>query len=163
MDVMAIIDGILERKEEVGMTYQQIADASGVPRTTVTRILQKQTPNPSVKNIADIAVAVGYEIDPVTPAVLRDHTKDAYITYLQSALEAERKQYERQLTTLEFRCNRSLAEKTRTIHNLTFALVLVLMFLVGWLIIDILHPTMGWVQRAIAEYTRSSFWESLFM
>lgn len=91
MNVDAIIDGILERKEQVGMTNQQIADASGVPRTTINRILAKQTQNPSIKTVADIAMAVGYDIDPVHPAVLQDHTKDSYITYLQEPWRRKRK------------------------------------------------------------------------
>ena len=151
MDVNAIIDGILERKEATGMTYQQIADASGVPRTTVSRILQKQTPNPSVKNIADIAVAVGYDIDPVRPPVLQGSTRDAYILFLQESLAAERAQAEKKYLAQEARHNRQLAEKNRWIASLAVALILVLTFLVGWLIVDITHPTVGWIQRALSR------------
>ena len=90
MDISAIIDGILECREETGMTYQQIADRADVPKSTVTRILRKETPNPSMKTLADIAMAVGYEIDPIRPAVLKDSSKDAYIAFLQESLAFER-------------------------------------------------------------------------
>ena len=36
MDIPAIIDGILECKEESGMTFQMIADRSNVPKSTVS-------------------------------------------------------------------------------------------------------------------------------
>ena len=52
MDVSAIIDGILECKEENGMTMQQIADRANQPKSTVTRILRKETPNPSMRTLA---------------------------------------------------------------------------------------------------------------
>ena len=139
MDVSAIIDGILECKEETGMTMQQIADRANVPKSTVTRILRKETPNPSMKNLADIAVAVGYEIDPVHPAVLKDSTKDAYITYLQQALEAERKNAQALVAEQKALRHQVVAEKNRTIQALSIALILTLVFLIGWLMLDIIH------------------------
>ena len=146
MDISAVIDGILECKEASGMTFQQIADRANVPKSTVTRILRKETPNPSVKTIAEIAVAVGYDIDPVKPAVLKDHTKDAYITYLQEALEAERAASKAALAEQKALRHQVVAEKNRTIRYLSVSLVLSLVCLIGWLIMDILHPTLGWIR-----------------
>ena len=162
MDVSAIIDGILECKEETGMTMQQIADRANVPKSTVTRILRKETPNPSMKNLADIAVAVGYEIDPVHPAVLKDSTKDAYITYLQQALEAERKNAQALVAEQKALRHQVVAEKNRTIQALSIALILTLVFLIGWLMLDILHPTAGWIQREMASRTANS-WENVVL
>ena len=61
MEVSMIIDGINARKAAVQMTNQQIADASGVPKPTVDRILRKSTDNPSIHSVMAIAKAVGYE------------------------------------------------------------------------------------------------------
>lgn len=162
MDVSAIIDGILECKEQTGMTMQQIADRANVPKSTVTRILRKETPNPSMKNLADIAVAVGYEIDPVHPAVLKDSTKDAYITYLQQALEAERKNAQALVAEQKALRHQVVAEKNRTIQALSIALILTLVFLIGWLILDIIHPTAGWFQREMASRTGND-WENVVL
>ena len=162
MDVSAIIDGILQCKEETGMTMQQIADRANVPKSTVTRILRKETPNPSMKNLADISVAVGYEIDPVRPAVLKDSTKDAYIAYLQEALEAERKNAKALVAEQKALRHQVVAEKNRTIQALSIALILTLVFLIGWLMLDILHPTAGWIQREMASRTANS-WENVVL
>lgn len=62
MDVETIIDQINQVRMETNITYQQIADASGVPRSTVSRILHGETPNPTSKNLHDIARAVGCQI-----------------------------------------------------------------------------------------------------
>ena len=146
MDISAIIDGILECKEETGMTMQQIADRANQPKSTVTRILRKETPNPSMKTLADIAIAVGYEIDPVRPAVLKDHTKDAYITYLQEALEAEKKVCKAQIAEQKALRHQVVAEKNRTILCLCISLILALGMLIGWLIMELLHPSAGWIR-----------------
>ena len=62
MDVETIIDQINQVRRETNITYQQIADASGVPRSTVIRILRGETPNPTSKNLHDISRAVGCQI-----------------------------------------------------------------------------------------------------
>ena len=146
MDVNAIIDGILECKEETGMTFQQIADRANQPKSTVTRILRKETPNPSMRTLADIAVAVGYEIDPVQPAVLKDHTKDAYITYLQEALAVERAARKADVAEQKALRHQIVAEKNRAVTFLAVALILVLSMLIGWLVMELLHPSAGWIQ-----------------
>ena len=146
MDVNAIIDGILECKEATGMTMQTIADRANQPKSTVTRILRKETPNPSMKTLADIAEAVGYEIDPVQPAVLKDHTKDAYITYLQEALAVERAARKADVAEQKALRHQVVAEKNRTIRDLSIALILALVLLIGWLAMELLHPSAGWIQ-----------------
>ena len=163
MDVNAIIDGILERRAETGMTYQQIADASGVPKSTVNRILQKQTPNPSIKNLADLAAAVGYDLDPAKPAVMKDHTKDAYILFLQESLAVKDRQHEKEKAQMEARHNRAIAEKNRTILHQNIALILIISLFIIWLIVDITHPTVGWIQRSEAYHSGAaqSAWQNL--
>lgn len=146
MDISAIIDGILECREETGMTYQQIADRADVPKSTVTRILRKETPNPSMKTLADIAMAVGYEIDPIRPAVLKDSSKDAYIAFLQESLAFERADKKAQIAEQKMLRHQVVAEKNRAISYLAIALILVNAFLIGWLILELTHPSAGWIQ-----------------
>lgn len=152
MDVNAIIDGILECKEETGMTMQQIADRANQPKSTVTRILRKETPNPSMKTLADIAIAVGYETDPIKPAILKDNTKDAYITYLQEALLAEKAACKAAVAEQKALRHQVVAEKNRTIAYLSIALILSLFLLIGWLIMELLHPSAGWIRFETAQY-----------
>lgn len=146
MDISAMIDGILECKEESGMTFQQIADRADIPKSTVTRVLRKETPNPSMKTLADIAMAVGYEHTPVQPAVLKDSSKDSYIAFLQESLIFEREDKKAQVAEQKMLRNQVVAEKNRAIKYLAFALILVNMFLIGWLIMELLHPSAGWVR-----------------
>jgi transcriptional regulator with XRE-family HTH domain len=152
MDVSAIIDGILECKEETGMTMQQIADRANQPKSTVTRILRKETPNPSMKTLADIAIAVGYETDPIKPAILKDNTKDAYITYLQEALLAEKAACKAAVAEQKALRHQIVAEKNRAISYLAMALILSLFLLIGWLIMELLYPSAGWIRFETAQY-----------
>lgn len=105
MDVETLVDRINEVREDTGITYQQIADASGVPRTTVSRILHGDTPNPTSKNLHDIARAVGCQIVPPPP----DDAQVDEVAYLRLVNQnAERRNQ-------ELRClyNSLLAQKHR--------------------------------------------------
>lgn len=61
MTVNEIMKGIVERKEALEITNQMLSDASGVPKTTIDRILRGDTPNPSMQTVLDIAYVVGYK------------------------------------------------------------------------------------------------------
>lgn len=50
-------------KEKTHLTNQQIADRSGVPLSSVTRMMSGQTDNPSYRHVADIVVAMGGSLD----------------------------------------------------------------------------------------------------
>lgn len=50
-------------KERSGLTNQQIAEKSGVPLSTVTRVFNGQTDNPNYRTVADIVLAIGGSLD----------------------------------------------------------------------------------------------------
>lgn len=58
-----IIEKIKQHKEASHLTTQQIADRSGVPASTISRILSGQTDSPNVHNLAAICRAVGVSLD----------------------------------------------------------------------------------------------------
>lgn len=58
-----LTDELRKLKDEKNMTSQEISAASGVPASTVSRILSGQTDNPSFQNICDMVIAMGGSID----------------------------------------------------------------------------------------------------
>lgn len=62
MTVNELIQDIAQRKEAMKITNQMLSDASGVPKTTVDRILRGDTPNPSMQTVLDMAYVVGYRL-----------------------------------------------------------------------------------------------------
>lgn len=124
MDVETMIDQINQVRIETGITYQQIADASGVPRSTVSRILHGETPTPTSKNLHDIARAVGCQI--LWPPQTEPTTDEVEIIQIVVKTEERR--------TQEMRCmyNAMLAQKHRWLVcciTIISALVLLLVFL----------------------------------
>lgn len=56
-------DKLKELKDAKGLTVQAISDKSGVPASTVSRILSGQTESPYFANITDMVVAMGGSLD----------------------------------------------------------------------------------------------------
>ena len=54
----SIVETLKNMKSEQNLTLQQISSASGVPLSTVNRILSGQTENPSFRDVAAIVAAM---------------------------------------------------------------------------------------------------------
>ena len=60
-----VIENLNELKRQRGLTNQQIADLSGVPLSTITRVFSGQTESPGFQTISDIVTALGGSLDEV--------------------------------------------------------------------------------------------------
>lgn len=158
MTVSDIIDGIITRKNTIGMTNQQLADASGVPKTTIDRVLRKETANPSMQTVLDLAAAVGYSFSnhpdqpPATPAELG--IKDPMIQYLINVYENQCLSYEERIKRNTAHFNMLLHEKNRWIKFSLVLNIILVVFVVAVLLYDVTHPDIGWFQRDMA-YSQS--------
>ena len=146
MNVCDIIDGINARKSAVGMTNQQIADASGVPKSTVDRVLSKRTENPTMQVILDIAGAVGYNMggSPKLPATDADHDSQ-YVRHIITM-------YESQIAAQERQYNRITAEKDRWIRTLAAIIAVMGTGIFAVLLIDMTNPDFGWIQHDVNPF-----------
>ena len=158
VNIEALIASLDGQRIAMKMSYQAVADACGVSQATVMRALKGQN-SPTMELLQKIAHAVKYEPSH-EPVMLEDFTKDAYIAYLRSLLSEKKREQTTHVAQLQAHYNMLLAQKTRTITILSAALVLVSIVLVGWLIMEIIHPTQGWIQREVA--VRFGTWLSRF-
>lgn len=149
MTVSDIIDGILERKNELGATVQQISDASGVPKSTVDNILRKAVANPQMQNVLDIANAVGYEFAPheEKPIDTTDPTLQQIIYVYEKRCEALEK--ESRLKTVQSNLviaekDRAIADKNKWLARLFDSLVFLAVGVMVVLLIDVCVRGIGW-------------------
>lgn len=159
-----IIRGISERVEEIGITRQQLADASGVPKSTIDRIMRGDTSNPSIQTILDLAGAVGYsfgnhpEQEPALPGA---SIKDPVVKQLITVYENRGMMYEERIKRITAHFNMLLAEKNRW---LKFSMTLNVIFVVFFcmiVFIDVLNPDVGWVREMFHSVGTRSVGETL--
>lgn len=157
MKTADIVDGIIEKKNEKNMTSQQLADASGVPKSTVDRILRKETPNPTMQTVLDMAAAVGYTFsnikeDPGDP-VTQTGIKDPMVLHLINVYENRGRAYEERIKRNTAHFNMLLAEKNRWLKMSMALNIILVVFFCAVLIYDASYLDRGWIQEVMSHYT----------
>lgn len=120
-------------KDETKMTYQDIADKSGVPISTVKRIFSGRTPDPGVTTVIAIVEAMGGTADDIKgdPS---DSDSSEYIS--PKSIEQLCAVYER-----------SLRDKNRLIKAQFITIVAMIAVLLFFLIWDLCNPNIGFIRR----------------
>ena len=145
---MTIAEYLGKLKAEKNLTQQQIAELSGVPMGTVSRILAGQVECPSFQAVADITKALGGSLDefagiepPASPVLPIPPEAATVIRY-------ERDQsYEDKLVSIY---KKSLDDKNRWILLLFAILLIILVGLIALLIYDFKNLDIGYIRRQMA-------------
>lgn len=123
-----LLQKMQEMKDEKKMTYQDIADKSGVPLSTVKRIFSGQTPDPGYTSVISIIEAMGGSDDDIKQS-----------NTAQPNNSVPRQSVERLCSVYEH----SIADKNKLIKALLviiLAMISVFIFLLVW---DLCNPNIG--------------------
>lgn len=123
-----LLQKMQEMKDETKMTYQDIADKSGVPLSTVKRIFSGQTPDPGYTSVISIIEAMGGSDDDIKQS-----------NTAQPNNSVPRQSVERLCSVYEH----SIADKNKLIKALLviiLAMMSVFIFLLVW---DLCNPNIG--------------------
>ncbi len=143
-----------------GISYQALADACGVSKSTIYRTLTLAT-EPTMQLVQDIAAAVQYR--PPEPENVPDgYNKDSYITYLQEELRIERAEKERRIRQIQSHYNMLRKQDQRIIHILGVISLLLVAFVCIMFVYDFTHSDRGWIQAHIAGIVRSGADNALY-
>lgn len=123
-----------EVKKKKGLTNQRIAELSGVPLSSVTRILNGETKDPSIEAVQKISAALNLKLDNL---------------YSDDVIEADNgAKY-----VSEYMFNLMLAEKNREIEKtcsekraLFIVVIALIAVLVGMILLDALNGRVGWIR-----------------
>ena len=143
-----IIDGIIQKKNIIGMSNQQLADASNVPKTTVDRIVRRETSNPSLQTVLDLAAAVGYTFSnhPEQPSPVPDESKikDPAMIHIINSYERQLQASDERVKRVTSHFNMLLTEKNRWIQTLSTIIGILIVGFISLLLMDIATPDLGW-------------------
>ncbi len=142
-------------KSEQNLTLQQISSASGVPISTVNRILSGQTENPSFRDVAAIVAAMDGSLDAITglqklegenSQLLDSNVMQLLLTmqnYYTKTLDTTRQQYMREIESKDKQYRDMLADKNRWLRRLFLCLIAMIAVISFLLIIDFTNPAIG--------------------
>ena len=124
--IILLSDELKTLKDESGLTLNQIAEQSGVPESTVTRIINGSTPDPSLSAAAAVVKTLGGSIDAIVGiAHPAPSYRDMLIRQCQDDIAHERRQFKR---VLIFTCA-------------------VMAFLLIFVAVDVILPGVGWIRH----------------
>lgn len=133
-------------RKERGMSQQELAETCGVSKATISRALNGAT-EPTARLVQSIEAAVQYtpEEPPVLPAP--GQSMEEYVEYLQATIIRQSEDYRRHTMQLQTHYSLLNRQNRRVILIMGISIAVLVIFLVGWLILDIMHPGTGWIQR----------------
>lgn len=130
--VQEIVSGIIAKKKDSGMAAQQIAELSGVSKSTIDRLLRNETGiGISAQILFDVASAVGYKIgapeeDPAIQRIVD--------------------MYESRIRQTEIQHSSSQKRQSRWMLGIAVFSAVIVIFVLSMLFYDLANPSIGWVR-----------------
>lgn len=129
-----------------GMSYQTVADACGVSKATIYRALTGVT-EPTAQLVQRMEAAVQYNPESAAQLPPPNHSPEEYVDYLRATIARQTEEYNRHVTQLQTHYSMLHRQDRRTILFLSIGVTVLVIFLIFWLVLDILRPGIGWIKR----------------
>lgn len=127
------IEYLLKLKTDRNLTNEQIAELSGIPTSTLTRILNGRTDNPCFNAVVDIVRALDGSVDTMEHLCREDGECNG-----TPQDEIDSRVIDLYRETIE--------TKDRWIRFLVWVLLAIGLFIIGMVIYDATQSTEGWIQ-----------------
>ena len=127
-------------KDKSGMSAKEIADKSGIPESTVTRILSGKTPNPTIISVMDIIKAMGGKASDVFDDNAQVNTQPKVPQTVVADMEKKN-------TEVIELYERIIKSKDRTIKLLTYVLLGLSSVIIFLLLFDLFNGGIGYFQK----------------
>lgn len=170
-------DALKQMRTNSGMTLEKIAQVSGVPLSTVSRIMTGETKEPSIKAVADIVRAMGGSMDELT-GITHESRSDSHRTarecegdncpmirlYERQRVSDEQwrvsmtrqheervngihDMYEKRINGIEEKYTAQLATKDKWIRMLIISTIISLLIIAIIVVADLLLSDIGFIRR----------------
>ena len=168
MDASIVAKYLTKLKADRGLTYEAIAEISKVPESTVKNIILGKTERPGIDIVADIIYSLGGSLDEMYTGKSKDDVKEISINSIKEIYEQQlvdisktheahvnniRSHYEQHIEDLKENHAREVTLKDEIIKakdsNGNFFKIFAcvgLSILVALLIIEVMHPDLGWIR-----------------
>lgn len=140
-----IIEKLIEKKKELGVTNGWIAENSGVPEQTVAKVMNGTTKNPGTATLNPMAAALGISID--TGEDIRQPEVSPTDKYIDMLIAS----YKNQLASKDENYRAQLKHRDKWIVVLAIALAVVILLEFTVLLYDITNLDRGWIRSMWAN------------
>lgn len=135
-----LVQKLVERKEELGYTNAVIAEMSGVPESTVTKVFNGTNRSPTYDTISPISHVLGVSLDTIT--VIGETAEKA-----ESAKQAETKPRDDRFVNYVISSTEArIKNKEKWLNRLSIAVAVLMAILIAWLIWDYTNLDRGFIR-----------------
>ena len=120
-----------EMKDRSGLTNKELSELSGVPLSTVSKIMSGHTDIPNYQTVCDLVKAMGGSLDALAGIRPAKEAKP------EKAGESDEIKLYIQM----------IEDKNRWLRRLFVICCILMTVIIGILLFDYLHPTIGFIQR----------------
>ena len=168
MDARIVAKYLATLKEKSGLTYEAIAESSGISESTVKNLFSGKTERPGIDTVSDVIYAMGGSLDEMYTGKSRDAVKEISISSMKEIYEQQlaemakineahinnirlhyeqhrqdfKESHEKQLQYKDLlyieKCKESRLFKI--LAGIGFAI------LIGLLILEVTNPNLGWIK-----------------
>lgn len=152
-----LIQKIREAKDAKRITNEDISEMTGIPETTVSRILSGSSKRPGFENVLTMAIALNISVDKILSAALPDEDPpkpvetvvESYASVLKvkDDLLTEKDKHIEVLKETHERYKRNNAKLTTVVFVLGAVLCLLCAALSVYFIYDVLNSDVGFFRR----------------
>lgn len=135
-----VVECLSAKREEMGVTMAWIAEKSGVPESTVTKVFNRSIKNPTFDTLAPIAEALDISLDTLTTIRKETFQKSS----VQGIQHGNRDEIFLRMLIESY--DRQMKNKDRWIIVLASLFIVIFVSLIAAIVYDVTHPHMGWVQ-----------------
>jgi transcriptional regulator with XRE-family HTH domain len=168
MDAKIVANYLTKLKEKTGLTFEAIAEQSGLSLTTVKNLFSGKSEDPRLNTVAPVTHVLNGSVDEMYTGKSKDTLKEISLNSIKEMYEFQlseykatteahianiRAHYEQHRDDVTENYEHRLADKNEIIKEkdkqLNFFKILacgVLAVLVGLLILEVANPSLGWLR-----------------
>lgn len=155
-----------EYREKSGLSYEQIAESTGLAKSTVSRLFTDPKYNPTIDTVQSVMTLISGSIDRACDMATVEVTADTDLSEILTLATAQTKALNlatAQTNRLYIECtSKTKTYRTMLIFSMLFNVAFVT-FILGFVIYDVTHPTIGFVQytASLVPNLSTSTWHAI--
>lgn len=169
MDSKVVAKYLAALKEKTGLTYEAIAEKSGISESTIKNMVSGKSERPGIDTVAPVIYAMGGSVDEMcNPGKSKDEVKEISISSIKEIYEYQlaemaklnethigniRAHYEQHRQDSIENYEKRLADKDehnkslkKEVRSYKLMMVICITILVGLLIAEVMNPNLGWLR-----------------
>ena len=161
MDAKIVANYLSALKEKSGLTYETIAEKSGISESTVKNLFSGKSEDPRINTVAPILYVMGGSLDEAYTGKSKDTVKEISINSIKEMYEFQlaehrkteeahinniRAHYEQHREDTISNFERLLKEKDKQITFFKILACAGLAVLIVLLILEVTNPSLGWIK-----------------